>query len=157
MRHAHKKRNQHPHHLFAHISLPKLAFEMLFMGCTVRTFSMLINLAASLQVEITLMGRNPWQGEMNTHTQRHTRIKINVGDMATDTNKENNIAQGLAAILSTDETWQYESWVLNDKHEVDWFACKEAYSIVYCVILCISPLCRFFCCCTAFVIVIILE
>lgn len=47
--------------------------------------------------------------EMHTHTLacKHSQIKINLGDMATDSNKECYIAQRLAAILSTDfEKWQ---------------------------------------------------
>lgn len=75
-----------------------------------RTCSVFINLTASPQVEITLMGGNALQ---TRHTHTHTQRKINLGDMATDTNKECYIARGRSVIWCGDwEKRRYEWRVL---------------------------------------------
>ena len=65
-----------------------------------------------------------------THTHTHTEIKINPGDMATDTNKACYIAQGLAAISSRGlEKWRYESCrALNNKHELRWCDYRDMHN-----------------------------
>lgn len=132
-RHAHRKETPHISYL---LTCTDKYMQFLWWTCTVNTIQwarllFLINLTASPSVKITSMGRNAWQGRY-THT--YTQIKINLGDMATDTNKACYIAQGLAAILSTDlETWQYESCVLGTLNNTGVIWPTEICTIICCL------------------------